>query len=83
MVYDIFYPDQNIRQQKRLIKHDEYLSVKNIVDDKEYNDAYKKLGNGMEWFTENSPWYESITTGIFTCNNVSVKCLVTPVSLNK
>lgn len=79
MLYSIYYPILNIHQYKLLIPHSDYINVKNIDDDKEYYRQYKLLGNGEEWFTENSPWFIAISSGRFVCNNVDIPCIVKPI----
>lgn len=82
MIYIFTYPDIGVIQEKVLISHDDYLRIKEIKDPDEYKAELKKLTKGMEWFTDKSPLYEAIFTGILNCNGI-YKCIVKTNNLCK
>lgn len=76
-LYNIHYPDRDIRQVKILIPHNEYLRISELEPD-EYKRELKRITKGHEWFTDQSPYYQAITTNIIDCNG-QYKCIVTPI----
>lgn len=73
MIYTVTYLDYGITQKKLLIPHSIYEGYKNMpYDTKEEQSAAKSwLKNktkGREWFTNKSPYYEAIKTGVLNCN---------------
>lgn len=75
MIYIFTYPDYNVIQEKLLISHKKYLMVNVIEDYDRMKAALKKLTDSKEWFTDESPLYEAISTGILKCNGIH-KCIV-------
>lgn len=62
--YTFFYPEYNITQHKLLISHEDYLLYKDSPKD------FKALVGDNQWFTDNSPLYHSISSGVLLCNGV-------------
>ena len=82
-IYEFFYSTNNVTQNKILISHKEYLRVKSMPEETKEEVAEKKkemklLTKGQEWFTDKSPLFDAIETGILNCNGVH-KCKVTLV----
>lgn len=65
MICKIEYLEKDMIQYKTLISHKLWEEVKAIKSDKEYKKAKDKLGL---FFTDQSPLYESIITGILHSN---------------
>lgn len=83
MIYEIYYPDVNMKQEKILISHTDYLKFKVLPEDskkiiQEKEKLEKITTKGLEWFTDKSPLYEAISTGILNCNGI-YKCLIKPI----
>jgi len=58
-----------------LIKHQDYLRFKYHPDDtekiaKEKKTLEKQITSGQQWFTDESPLFKSITTGLLDCNGI-------------
>lgn len=74
MTHEFTYSN-GVVQQKRLIKHSDYLKIKGLP---ETTDAEKELKEaalfaitgGKEWFTDKSPLFDAIKTAILDCNGV-------------
>jgi len=64
--YKITYPDLGVNQVKNLIKHSDYLLSKQIKDKDERNKFVSEFGEN--WFTDESPLYESLKSGVLECN---------------
>ena len=75
MVYKITYPDSGIIQYKICIDHNEWLDSKKLSENQQKK-KLEYLSKGMEWFTDQSPLYFAIFTGILDCNGIH-KCIVT------
>lgn len=80
MMFEFYYPEANVTQTKILIKHEDYLKIKILVEDDEKEEqrkekALKELTNNKQWFTDKSPLFEAIFTGILNCNGI-FKCQV-------
>lgn len=86
----IIYPELGVVQKKTLIPHSEFLYAKELLNiemartdipkkqrDEDIMKKYlKKYGN---YFTDNSPLFYSITTGILKCNNQEFKIIIHPI----
>jgi hypothetical protein len=82
-MYHIHYPEYNVIQEKVLISHEIYLEYKNMpsateAQNKRAKDFLKYHTKGKEWFTDQSPLWDAIETGILNCNGIH-KCIVTKV----
>jgi hypothetical protein len=75
MKYLFYYPDYNIRQEKVLIPHEAWELSREMSPDKGKK-YLKEQSSGEEWFTDKSPLFEAIKTGILNCNGIH-KCIVT------
>jgi len=80
-IYQVYYPDRNVTQPKVLISHDDYIKVCDMPSDTEdeqlaKDKAMNRLTNGKEWFTDKSPLFDAIETGVLNCNG-TYRCLVT------
>lgn len=77
-----YYPHSNVTQDKILVSHEEWLKIKampydkNDKEDKAYKQAIKQLTGGLDWFTDRSPLYKAISTGVLELPNYSFKCEV-------
>lgn len=84
-LYNVEYPDLGVSQQKVLIDHSayqEYLEMpyETKVEQEAAKKWLKKQTGGMEWFTEKSPFYEAITTGLYRANlKESIKLKITKI----
>lgn len=72
-VYILEYPDLGIKQEKLLIDHSIYLEYLSLpYETKEEQSLAKQWlkskTNGMEWFTERSPYFEAISSRKYNCN---------------
>lgn len=72
MMYKIEYPEKGFVQYKKLISHSVWEQIISIKDDEERSAKLKQLGL---FFTDKSPLFEAITTGILDCNGQH-KCIV-------
>lgn len=73
-LYEFYYPDKKVRQQKVLIPHVLYIRIMDLpIEDQD--EELLKLSGGKEWFTDRSPLFDSITAGVLSCNGVH-KCIV-------
>jgi hypothetical protein len=82
-IYEFHYPQSKVRQHKILISHDDYLTVKAMPEETkeqafDKKKAMKSLTQGQEWFTDKSPLFDAIETGILNCNGI-YQCKVTLV----
>lgn len=82
--YQFYYPNSNITQTKILIKHFQYLEINRMPEESEEEEkikalAWKELTKGEEWFTDKSPFYEAISTGIIDCNG-NFPCIITKIN---
>lgn len=74
MWYEFYYPKSNVRQKLFLISHDVFLKYKEMPQDS--NKQVKKAkaflmeytGGIDQWFTDKSPLFYAIYTGIIDCN---------------
>lgn len=71
--YTIHYPEYGVTQEKVLIPHSIYTQYMSIPYETKEEQSIakgwlKKQTGGKEWFTDKSPIYEAITTGIINCN---------------
>jgi hypothetical protein len=64
-----FTYNNGITQSKQLIRHSDYLKVKELPID-EQDAALDELTGGKEWFTDKSPYYDAIKTGVLNCNGI-------------
>jgi len=82
--YLINYIDVGISQVKNLIPHNEYLYSKSLLlnelnrtdikeKEKDINIGKKYLKQYGDFFTDNSPLYNSISSGILDYNNQKIK----------
>lgn len=67
--YSITYLKSGINQRKILIPHEEYLRISEMEIEVR-DSALKKLTGGKEWFTDKSPLYEAIESGVLDCNGL-------------
>ena len=72
MMYEFKYPN-GITQIKKLISHEDYLTWNEMPEstDEEIvlkEDFWKGITNGKEWFTDKSPYYDAIRTGVINAN---------------
>lgn len=74
-MYKIIYPDKGFVQYKNLIPHSAWQQIISIKDDEERSVALKQLGL---FFTDKSPLFEAINTGIVNCNGQH-KCIIKPI----
>ena len=65
--YQIYYPELNVKQIKVLRSHSDYEKGKLIFNNEERKAYYKSLG---DYFTNDSPLYVAIDTGILNLNGV-------------
>lgn len=80
MMYEFFWIDSNVKQRKLLISHsiwEEYNSMPKLTEaqEKRAKAFLKYHTKGNQWFTDKSPLYDSISTGILNCNG-QYKCIV-------
>mgnify|MGYP001615428177 CR=1 FL=1 len=80
MKYEFYYPHSEVTQSKLLIPHTEYLKFKVLPEDSGKEEKRKKklekeITQGKEWFTDKSPLFRAIYTGILNCNGI-FKCKV-------
>lgn len=72
-MYEFYYPESGVIQRKLLIPHEQYLTFKVLPEDSNKQEKRKKqlekeITHGQQWFTDQSPLYESISTGVLECN---------------
>lgn len=72
MTHEFTYSN-GVIQKKRLIKHSDYLKVKLLPETtpeeiEEKETVLKSITGGHEWFTDKSPLFDAIKTGILNCN---------------
>lgn len=84
--YKVHYPANGITQTKVLISHEDYLEIMRMSGNNEneikaQKAALKELTGGKEWFTDRSPYFEAIETGILNCNGIH-ECQLTKISTN-
>lgn len=82
-MYQFTYPDKNVVQSKVIVSHDDYLIWKGMPEETDEQAAAKDLywkskTGGHEWFTDKSPYYDSIHTGVLNCNGRHL-CNVQPI----
>ena len=65
--YRIHYPDLNVIQTKNLIKHSDYLTGKEIKNQNERKKYFSQFGEN--WFTDQSPLFLSMKSGVLDCNS--------------
>lgn len=73
MVTHKFTYQNGIIQQKVLIRHSDYLKVNSLPETTDEEIEIKeaemfKLTGGKEWFTDKSPLFDAIKTGVLNCN---------------
>ena len=62
-LYEFYYPDLNVRQQKVLWSREEY-ERHNSIEDEDEAKAYKRLQIGSyDFFLPGSPLFDAIETG--------------------
>src|SRR6266542_3390607 len=72
--FEFEYPN-GVVQQKILVSHDDYLKWRSMSE-KTGEDVIIKEGfwksktSNKEWFTDKSPFYDAIETGLISCNGV-------------
>jgi len=74
-IYSFYYPEYGVYQEKILISHNDYLTVKVLPEDsgkeeKRKDKALKILTKGKQWFTDKSPLYDAIITQVLQCNGI-------------
>lgn len=72
-LYSVSFPSLGVNQVKILIPHFVYQAYSLLPQDTKEDEAYakgflKKFTKGYEWFTERSPYYEGIKSGMYGCN---------------
>ena len=80
-IYNIEYPNLGVKQQKLLISHQVYLDYLSLPYETKEEQSFakrwlKRATLGMEWFTEKSPFFEAIESGVYKCNlkeNLEIK----------
>lgn len=78
--YGILYAKSKVYQEKILISHDRWRIWRGMpegaVHEKAAKDAYLfDITEGEQWFTDQSPIYDAISTGILDCNG-KYPCIV-------
>lgn len=78
--YEFYYPDSGVTQQKVLISFEEYLRIKVLPEDSKKEEKRKgkileEMTGGNEWFTDKSPLFYAICSGVLECNGI-YPCIV-------
>lgn len=81
-IYTFIYPENGIIQKKILISHENYLLFKINPEDNKKIEKYKEslmkdITLNMEWFTDKSPLFDAIFTGILNCNGYQNEIIIT------
>lgn len=85
MIYEFYFPESKVTQRLLLISHEVWKTYRAMPQDS--NKQAKKAkaflkeytGESDHWFTDQSPLFEAITTGILDCNG-KYKCQVKPIN---
>lgn len=75
-VYRIEYPHRNVVQYKLLIPHCAY-KMSGLLPAEVGKRYLKRITRGNEWFTDKSPIYAAISSGILECYGGPVQCIIT------
>lgn len=82
-MYEFWYPLSDVRQSKVMISHQVWQLLRDLPDenkecpDKTFSHQMKLLTGGNEWFTDGSPLYNAISTGILLIYDGSYRsCIV-------
>jgi hypothetical protein len=83
--YEIYYPSYNVRQRKILISHSIYENYREMPYDnetqiKEAKKYLKLQTKGQEWFTDQSPFFDAISTGFVKCSTGFYPCIVKEIN---
>lgn len=75
MMYEFEYPNKGVKQTKLLISHGDWekwraMPENNKREERDKAHFWEKVTKGEQWFTDKSPLFDAIPTGILECNGI-------------